>query len=148
MAVNDITSMLKYEEGFRAKPYYCSEGYPTVGFGLKIGNKNAPLPNRRMTLAQADRELDNSIYMTQRQVASAGVLTDNTLVNTVLISMAYQMGTSGLLKFKKMLAAIADCDWDLAYKEGMDSRWAHQTPARAWRQMQCIKRQDFSSYDE
>ena len=41
--VSDATVLLEKEEGFRAKPYLCSEGYPTVGYGQRIGAKNQPL---------------------------------------------------------------------------------------------------------
>ena len=47
--MNNI-SLIKYEEGWRPKPYLCSEGYPTAGFGFKLGPKNAPLSYYTFTL--------------------------------------------------------------------------------------------------
>jgi len=38
-AIQIAAGMLAKEEGFRAKPYYCSENYPTIGYGEKIGDK-------------------------------------------------------------------------------------------------------------
>jgi len=49
----------------------------------------------------------------------------------MLVEMAYQIGVGGLLKFRKMLAALERQDWCEALKEGKDSRWFRQTPARA-----------------
>ena len=43
--MSNITSLLQYEEGFREKPYVCSEGYPTVGTGIRIGPKGAAPSN-------------------------------------------------------------------------------------------------------
>ena len=39
-----------FEEGFRAKPYYCSENFPTIGIGRRIGDKFGALPNIATTL--------------------------------------------------------------------------------------------------
>ena len=51
----NITSLVQYEEGFREKPYLCSEGYPTVGTGIRIGPKGADLRNYEFTVP---REVD------------------------------------------------------------------------------------------
>ena len=50
-----------------------------------------------------------------------------------LLSMAYQMGLSGLLSFKRTLASIAAGDYEQASREMLDSKWARQTPERAQR---------------
>ncbi len=52
---------------------------------------------------------------------------------TIIKSMAYQMGVEGLLKFKNMIAALEAEDYSRASREALDSRWAKQTPARAER---------------
>ena len=49
----------------------------------------------------------------------------------VLVSMAYQMGVSGLSGFRNTLKAVADGQWADAAKGMLDSKWARQTPARA-----------------
>ena len=48
-----------------------------------------------------------------------------------LANMAFQLGVTGLLNFRRMLAAIKDGDWTRARIEALDSKWASQTPARA-----------------
>jgi lysozyme len=52
-------------------------------------------------------------------------------VQNVLIEMAYQMGVSGVLSFKKMLEAIKTNNYIAAAKEGIRSRWFIQTRSRA-----------------
>lgn len=54
---------------------------------------------------------------------------------SVILSMCFQLGLSGLLKFAKMLAAIMDGHFDHAAEEGRDSLWYRQTPQRAQRLM-------------
>ena len=49
----------------------------------------------------------------------------------VLIDMAFNMGTQGLLKFKRMLAAIREQDFSRAADEMLDSRWARQVKSRS-----------------
>ena len=55
----------------------------------------------------------------------------NQVVQMVIINMCYQMGVSGVMKFKKALAAMKNGEWDIAATELLDSRWAKQTPNRA-----------------
>jgi lysozyme len=47
--------------------------------------------------------------------------------------MAYQMGVDGVLKFKKMMIALQAENYEAAYKEALNSKWAQQTPERAQR---------------
>ena len=51
----------------------------------------------------------------------------------VLAQMAYQLGTRGLMNFRKALAAMQSQQWALAAAEMLDSSWAIQTPERAAR---------------
>ena len=52
-------------------------------------------------------------------------------VQGVLVEMSYQMGLSGVSKFKKALHAMQMSQWKVAADELLDSRWAKQTPNRA-----------------
>jgi lysozyme len=47
--------------------------------------------------------------------------------------MAYQLGPSGVVAFKKMLAALEAGDRIAAAEAALDSKWATQTPNRAQR---------------
>jgi lysozyme len=51
----------------------------------------------------------------------------------VLIGMAFQMGTNGLLGFRQTLAYVRDQRWPQAASSMLSSTWAKQTPARAAR---------------
>jgi len=52
-------------------------------------------------------------------------------VQNVLVEMAYQLGISGLHKFKKTLEHIENGDYKKASVEMLLSKWARQTPKRA-----------------
>ena len=57
----------------------------------------------------------------------------------VLVGMAFQMGTEGLLKFKNTLAMVQAGDYEGAAKGMLQSLWARQTPARAKRMSDQMK---------
>ena len=136
----NITSLLQYEEGFREKPYLCSEGYPTVGTGIRIGPKGADLKNYEFTVP---REVDavwlqsilNSTMrsmLSNERIAKAMNVLDEART-AVLVSMAYQMGVGGLAQFKNTLYLVETKQFEEAAKAMLDSKWARQTPNRAKR---------------
>jgi len=117
---------IKESEGFRSRPYRCTENHLTIGYGFAI----------------KDLELDEDIcdMILERKVAKLVERIEKNLpylpslpkeVQDVLIEMAYQMGVSGLLKFKKTLMYVETKDYKDASVEMLDSRWAKQTPNRA-----------------
>ncbi len=121
---------LKVQEGFRGTVYKCSEGFDTIGYGTKL-----PLDKEESAL------LLN--YRLQKRVQEVNVslphLETTPEIWDMLYNMAYQMGTRGLLGFKKMLKAIEDKDYEEAYKQGMDSKWYKQTPNRALKVLSILK---------
>jgi lysozyme len=136
----NITSLLQYEEGFREKPYLCSEGYPTVGTGIRIGPKGADLKNYEFVVP---REVDavwlqsilNSTMrsmLSNERIAKAMNVLDEART-AVLVSMACQMGVAGLAQFKNTLYLVETKQFEEAAKTMLDSKWARQTPNRAKR---------------
>lgn len=138
--MSSITSLLQYEEGFREKPYLCSEGYPTVGTGIRIGPKGAALNNYQFTVP---REVDavwlqsilnstmKGMLMNERVSSAMNVLDEAR--TAVLVSMAYQMGVAGLAQFKNTLSLIEHKHFGDAAVAMLQSKWAKQTPNRAKR---------------
>ena len=117
---------IKISEGFRSKVYKCTAGYDTIGYGFAI----------------KDLDLDEDIcdMILERKIAKLVKRLGDRLpylytvpveVHDVLVEMAYQMGVSGLLKFKKTLMYVESKDYKDASVEMLDSRWAKQTPNRA-----------------
>ena len=47
--------------------------------------------------------------------------------------MVYQMGATGVSKFKSTLSHINNGNYEMASKEMLNSNWAKQTPDRAVR---------------
>ena len=136
----NITSLLQYEEGFREKPYLCSEGYPTVGTGIRIGPKGADLKNYEFTVP---REVDAVWLQSILNSTMKGMLSNERIARamnvldeartSVLVSMAYQMGVAGLAQFKNTLSLIESKRFEDAAVAMLQSKWAKQTPNRAKR---------------
>ena len=134
----DIISMLNYEEGFSAKPYYCSAGYPTIGIGQRIGPKGAPLKLYEFTVSKslaaiwlAEKVKETLADMDKYENIRAAMAVCNEPRQAILISMAYQMGAEGLSKFTNTLKAVAEQRWSDAQAGMTASKWARQTPNRA-----------------
>lgn len=134
------TKIIQVEESWRPRPYYCSEGYPTIGWGFKIGGHKAPLPERVMTREEGGVILLDAIE-TLHHKFSTDLRTDDAYLamsdvrKATLISMAFQLGFSGVVDtrvgFPAMWRAIRAGDWAQAKAEALDSKVAReQTPAR------------------
>jgi lysozyme len=52
-------------------------------------------------------------------------------IQDVLMEMCYQLGVTGVSKFKKTVAYLQNKEFKNASIEMLDSRWAKQTPNRA-----------------
>lgn len=125
-------NIIANEEGWRDLPYYCSEGYPTIGYGFRLAGKNDPLPNFVLPRAAGEAWLDAKILSIEHAMAPK-LAKLNDARAAVIVSMCYQIGIHGVLGFKRMWAAIDGNDWHRAAIEMLDSKWAKQTPERAKR---------------
>jgi lysozyme len=130
--MSDLTERLvkdlKIREGFRGKVYRCPAGRLTIGYGRNVEDAGITeaeaecLPRNDIVDALADAE----------RLAGTEVWSSlNEPRRFVLASMAFQMEDTGLRKFRRMWAALADHQYDKAMIEMLDSEWALQTPERA-----------------
>ena len=145
-----VVGHLKLDEGYSDTPYYCSEGFPTVGFGRKIGGKNERLPDYTTNECNELGWVERCVKEIQDELKDLiAVFTKlDSVRQAVLINMAYQLGVVGLCKFQKTIGLIEDCFFEAASKEMLSSLWASQTPERAGRManmMKCGKIDDYYS---
>lgn len=134
------SNVIKYEEGLRLVPYYCTEGYPTIGWGEVIGKQHDPLPDIVWTIDQAQQALDKKLTIAIKELSTNKVtkpvwvsLGDDTDRKSILISMWYQLGIDRLSGFKNTLAAILEKDWQKASDEMLDSKVARSTAIKRWK---------------
>jgi lysozyme len=119
---------IKIEEGFRGDPYKDHLGYLTIGYGTKL-----PLTKEEAELLLKHRLEKMQKELNRRIEEVYGKVSMPAKAWELLYHMAYQMGVSGVMNFKKMLGALVNRNYKLASQEALDSRWAMQTPERAMR---------------
>ena len=124
--MKDLLKRIKHHEGFRKSVYQCTEGYDTIGYGFAI-------KDLEMDEDIAEEILIRKVEKLIKRVRARFDWLDSVPreVQGVLVEMSYQMGLSGVSKFKKALHAMQMFQWKLAATELLDSRWAKQTPNRA-----------------
>jgi lysozyme len=116
---------IKRHEGLKLKPYKCTAGKLTIGYGRN-------LEDRGIDKDEAEQMLLRDMCEAEEKLFDKGLLDGlNDARKAVLINMCFQLGITGLLKFEKMIAAIDRKEWEVAAKEMLASRWANQTPNRA-----------------
>ena len=131
MSKENLKKRIKLHEGFRLEPYKDTLGYLTGGVGLRI------MPNEEVPTTEEgwmklfDSDFQSAWEFMERfcEENNLRVISDD--AKEVLCEMIYQMGFSGVSKFKNMIKALQNRTYKLASIEMLDSRWAKQTPNRA-----------------
>ena len=124
----DLLKAIKLSEGFRDRVYKDSLGIDTIGYGFAIKDLVLDEDISEMILR---RKLDSLIDRVDKKFP---FLKDMPVeINDVIYEMCYQMGVSGVSKFKKTLLYLENKEFRMASKEMLDSKWARQTPGRAKR---------------
>ena len=146
--MSSIYALLRLEEGWRSKPYLCTEKYPTVGFGFRIGPQGADIKLYQFTLPVRAGEawldtilsgLETDMRRDPKLAMAMQACERDPARMAVLQSMAYQMGVKGLAAFKNTLQAVIERRWNDAAAGMLNSRWARQTPERAQRHAQQMR---------
>lgn len=137
-----FVKVIAFEEGFRAKPYKCSAGYPTIGYGIKLANRNANIDNFECEIPEPVARLwleHHAKQVEDKLCKYAWFIDQRKDVQDILISMAYQLGINGLLGFKAMIRALSVSDMNEASREALNSKWARiDSPNRAKRHARVI----------
>lgn len=141
----ELKAELREDEGERLIAYRDHLGYWTVGVGHLIdparGANPAPfgvnlIPSGRITSEQSGALLDLDVDAKEAELDRRAPwwrgLSENR--QRVVMNMAFQLGVSGFLAFRKAAAAMQVGDYEQAARQMADSAWAcTQTPNRAAR---------------
>ena len=135
--IDDLVDELKADEGWVPFAYQDHLGFWTIGHGFLIDQrKNGHIPEHI-----AEEWLRYAANEKWQRLAThhPWLLDQPEKIQRAVANMAYNLGVMGVLKFKKMLAALEAGDRELAAKEALDSRWAEQVPNRAKRVTDMIR---------
>ena len=137
----DMRNRITRHEGIRRCVYEDQYGNPTIGVGHKL---HKPVPAdlcwgiakiAAVLALDIEHARGNAIHDLGEEAWSRTPPAQQ----DVLTEMAFQLGGTGLMRFKKMLAAVRSADFETASEELLDSRLARQTPKRA-KELACLMR--------
>jgi lysozyme len=123
---NLLIDMLKRHEGFRSKPYRCTAGKLTIGYGHNLEDVG-------VSEAEALVLLYNDIDRASQDVRSILPEFDSFSISrqNALVDMMFNLGKTRFVLFKKMIRAIKNKDWWEASRQAKDSKWHNQVGERA-----------------
>ena len=128
---------LEKEEGFRAHAYQDHLGYWTIGFGTLIDERKGGGISK-----------EEAWYLTKNRLRGIYASLDRWLPwwrnqvdvrKAIIVSMAFQMGSHGLLGFKNTLEMIKTGRFDAAADGRRNSLWGRQTPNRVERMARAME---------
>jgi lysozyme len=143
-----IIKRLEFHEGCVLKTYLCPTGHKTIGIGHNIESRPFTEEEKKAIGDWEKGITRNMAYMICRNDVNLCLEKLKTLDfwksldeerQYALIDMCFQLGWSGLKKFKKMLEAIRVKDYSEASRQCLDSNYHKQTPKRCERIAKLIK---------
>lgn len=136
--IEKLAAQLRRDEGTRATAYKDSMDFLTIGVGRLIDSRK---PGAGLRPDEIDYLLRNDINDRVAALTKELPWFDrlDEARQGVLLNMAFQLGTAGLLGFKSTLALVAAGKYAEAAEQMLKSKWATQTPARAKRLAEQMK---------
>ena len=132
MEMSRLLQSVKKHEGYRNKVYLDTLGKRTVGVGhLCVEDfwEDDKEYEEKFLMTILKHDLQTAIKGADRVLVECPVLDD--LAEEIIIEMVFQLGETGVSKFKNMIKALKIPDYQTAAIEMLDSKWAKQTPERA-----------------
>jgi len=136
----NLKEMIARHEGYEPRVYKCTNGYDTIGYGFAI-------KDLYMNKEVSDLILDQKIQEMLKRILSdkdwgEWFSEKPQHIQEVLINMIFQIGFSGVKKFRKTIQYIKDDNFLLASEEMLDSKWAKSdSPNRAKELSEIVKSQ-------
>ena len=135
---DELKARIRDHEGYRDSVYLDSLGKATVGIGHLVQ------PHERQRFKEGVKisaEEIEDLFLIDLNRACAGaeqLISENyrgdkrlpQQIEHVIVEMVFQLGKTGVSKFKKMWKALSNGDKQEAATQMKDSRWFKQTPVR------------------
>ena len=116
---------LKRHEGLRLKPYLCSEGKITIGFGRNLEDMG-------ISEKEAEMLLMSDIQRCYEELDVFSWFHDLDQVRQeAMVNMLFNLGLPTFLEFKRTLKFMAEGAYSQAAEEMLDSKWVRQVGDRA-----------------
>ena len=134
MDMDRLLESVKKHEGYRNKVYLDTLGKRTVGVGhLCVEDfwEDDKEYEEKFLMEILQKDLQQAIRGARSLMEDHGCADIDEQAEEILIEMVFQLGMTGVSKFKNMWKSLAELNYVGASYEMLDSRWAKQTPNRA-----------------
>jgi lysozyme len=134
MDMDRLLASVKKHEGYRNKVYLDTLGKRTVGVGhLCVEDfwEDDKEYEEKFLMTILEHDLSDAIKGANDLLAENGCMDMNEKAHEIIIEMVFQLGKTGVSKFRNMWKALSALDYSTAAEQMLDSRWAKQTPNRA-----------------
>jgi GH24 family phage-related lysozyme (muramidase) len=133
MNYDKLLESVKKHEGFRNSVYNDTLGKRTVGYGhlcVEDHWEDNKAYDKKYLEDILEKDLQYAINQGEGMCKDLKISND---AKFLIIEMIFQLGSSGVQKFRKMWEALKEDppNYFEAHVQMLDSRWAKQTPARA-----------------
>jgi lysozyme len=134
MDMDRLLASVKKHEGYRNKVYLDTLGKRTVGVGhLCVEDfwEDDKEYEEKFLMTILEHDLSDAIKGANDLLAENGCMDMDEIAEEIIIEMIFQLGKTGVSKFRNMWKALSALDYSTAAEQMLDSRWAKQTPNRA-----------------
>jgi lysozyme len=135
MDIKEITKQsIKKHEGYSLEPYNLTyngvtESWQTGGWGHKILEGEEIPTTEEGWLAIFDKDFEKA-WSDMEILCETHNLPENEEMMSILCEMIFQLGFTGVSKFKMMIKALQEGNMEEASNQMKDSKWYVQTPNR------------------
>ncbi len=134
MTYNELADSVKLSEGFRDHIYKDTEGFATIGWGHKVVYEDNFQEGKTYSKEELqevfEKDLNKAIGLARQLMEENDVRDLPTTAQHTITEMCFQLGKSGVSKFRNMWKALQESNFIGASYEMLDSKWNKQTPNR------------------
>ena len=134
MNLERLLESVKKHEGYRNKVYLDTLGKRTGGVGhLCVEDfwEDDKEYEESFLMEILQKDLQEAIRGAKELMEEHGCADIDERAEEILIEMVFQLGMTGVSKFRNMWKCLSEINYLGASFEMLDSRWAKQTPNRA-----------------
>lgn len=127
----DLKNRIKRHEGFLDRVYMDILGKATIGYGHLLTEEDdfveGVIYDKDILEALFEKDFNKAVQGAEELLKGYDIAL---IAKEVIIEMVFQLGKTGVSKFKKMFEALKNNDYSRAAAEMLNSAWYRQTPSR------------------
>ena len=131
MSFYNLKKRIKKNEGYSNKPYKDQLKFYTIGYGHLIKKSEKIYFSKSFKKKHFDKVFNSDFERAAEEYKNIFFKENHTKSEKeLLIEMIFQLGSKGVVKFRKMLFFLNKKQKYMAALEMLDSLWYQQTPQR------------------